>query len=520
MAARTPRTLLLGQLIRLFRLADASRAEGAPPARELLDLGRGMSRRDFLRVSAAGAGALAAARVPFGYRNQEMLPRIAIVGAGIAGLNTAYQLQKMGIPAVVYEASARVGGRMFTAQDVMGDGLYTELGGEFINSDHEDMLALVDELGFDLIDTAAPDLAALSQLDYFYDGRPLSHAELIEAYTPFAERISTDFFYLEENYDEVYAEYDALSITDYLNEVGMTGLIRAVIETAFTYENGSPASSQSLLNFMYLRPAFDGELYEAISGSDERYKVQGGNQRIPLGLTAALEAEVELGYRLEAVRRTASGFRLAFETDGGAREIQADMVVLAIPLTVLRQVEMNADLPDAVLTAVRTMGYGTSSKVMAGLTRRPWRDRGSIGYSITDLPFAGSWDNALGQPVDAAGVTFFAGGMEALTFGEGTPREAAERLLPHFERLYPGAQAAYNGRAARMHWATHPYTLAGYSSLQPGQADYPRLLSAPYDGLLFAGEHTSPDHWGYMNGAAESGRRSAESIAEMIGAMG
>lgn len=520
MATRTPRSLLLGQLIRLFRIAHASRRKGAPPARELLDMGRGMSRRDFLRASAVGAGALATTRIPFRYRNQDMLPRIAVVGAGVAGLNTAYQLQKLGIPAAVYEASTRIGGRMFTAQNVMGDGLYTELGGEFINTDHADMLALIDELGLDVIDTYLPELEGLSQVDYFYEGRQVSYGELIEAYSPFADRIGTDVFNLDENYDEVYADYDALSITEYLDELGMTGLIRTVIESAFTYENGSPASSQSLLNFLYLHPVVDGDFFEVIGGSDERYKVLGGNQQIPLGLAGALDTDVELGYRLEAIRQTASGYRLAFETDGGALEIDADVVVLAIPLTVLRQVEMNVDVPDEVLSAVRTLGYGTSSKVMAGLNRRPWLGYNSIGYSITDLPFAGSWDNALGQSDGAAGVTFFAGGMEALAFGDGTPQEAAERLLPHLERLYPGALAAYNGRSARMHWATHPYTLAGYSSPQPGQGDYTYLLSAVYDGLLFAGEHTSPDHWGYMNGAAESGRRSAESIVELIGAMG
>ncbi|PJF25176.1 MAG: hypothetical protein CUN53_14115 [Phototrophicales bacterium] len=386
MATRTPRSLLLGQLIRLFRIADVSRRKGSPPVDELLDRGRGMSRRDFLRASAVSVGVLATTRIPFRYRNQETLPQIAIVGAGVAGLNTAYQLQKLGIPAAVYEASGRIGGRMFTAQNVMGDGLYTELGGEFINSDHEDMLALINELGLEVIDTYLPELASLSQLDYFYEGRQISCGELIEAYIPFADRIATDVFNLDENYDEVYADYDALSITEYLDELGMTGLIRAVIESAVASENGSPASSQSLLNFLYLHPVVDGDFCGLIGGSDERCKVLGGSQQIPLSLAGALDTDVELGYRLEAVRQTESGYRLAFETDGGAREIDADVVVLAIPLTVLRQVEMNVDVPDAVLAAVQTLGYGTSSKVMAGLNRRPWLDHNSIGYSITDLP--------------------------------------------------------------------------------------------------------------------------------------
>ncbi len=40
------------------------------------------------------------------------MPRIAIVGAGIAGLNAAVTLQDAGLACSVYEASDRVGGRM------------------------------------------------------------------------------------------------------------------------------------------------------------------------------------------------------------------------------------------------------------------------------------------------------------------------------------------------------------------------------------------------------------------------
>jgi monoamine oxidase len=111
----------------------------------------------------------------------------------------------------------------------------------------------------------------------------------------------------------------------------------------------------------------------------------------------------------------------------------------------------------------------------------------------------------------------FAGGMEALTFADGTPDEAVARLLPEVERLYPGVLAAYNGRAARAHWPTSQWALAGYSCPRPGQTHLFDVLSEPFNHLLFAGEHTSADYWGFMNGGAESGRRAAETLLDLLG---
>ncbi|MBE2269553.1 MAG: FAD-dependent oxidoreductase [Anaerolinea sp.] len=520
---RTARTPLLGGLAQALGVAHAARRKGAPPADELLDMSFkvGVSRRDFLRSSAVlGMGALVASTgvsVRAQTRAQATAPRIAVIGAGISGLNTAYQLQKAGYSAVVYEASARIGGRMDSRRDVLVPGLTTEFGAEFINSDHDDMLALVDELGLDLIDRQVPSEAGLRPIDYFYEGRMLTHQEIIDLYAPFAGRIEADLTRLDENWDELLPEYDALSISEYLDQLGMDGLLRTILESAFTYENGSPASSQSLLNFLYLMPTSEDGNFEVIGGSDERYKVRGGNQLIPLGLAERLDRDVQLGHKFEAARTVSGGCRLTFQTDGGVTDVDADYVVFALPFTLLRHAQLDLDLPPDLREAIHDFGYGTSAKVMAGMNTRPWRAQGASGYSVSDTPYVGTWDNSQTIPGDAGGLTMFAGGMEALAFADGTPEEAVARLLPHVERLYPGVIDAYNGNAARAHWPTYQWALAGYSSPRPGQTHLFDVMSEPHDNLLFVGEHTSADYWGFMNGAAESGRRAAETLVELLG---
>ncbi|MED4750649.1 NAD(P)-binding protein [Brevibacillus choshinensis] len=67
-------------------------------------------------------------------------PRVAVVGAGLAGLTCAYRLKQAGILADVYEASTRVGGRCISKTDGFADGQIIERGGELINSDQQALL--------------------------------------------------------------------------------------------------------------------------------------------------------------------------------------------------------------------------------------------------------------------------------------------------------------------------------------------------------------------------------------------
>lgn len=147
--ARTP---LLRSLSRLFQISRAARRTGIP-APELLAMRRErdvLPRRRFLEMSAAAltlpiaASACGDEPTP---PNTEGDPTIAIVGGGIAGLHCAYRLKKLGVAATVYEASKRIGGRMFSDRTTFPDGQHCELGGELIDTGHATMLDLAAELG-------------------------------------------------------------------------------------------------------------------------------------------------------------------------------------------------------------------------------------------------------------------------------------------------------------------------------------------------------------------------------------
>ncbi len=113
-----------------------------------------VSRRDFVRMlSAAGLLTAAGGLVPRLARGAESPTPgsgggdpVAILGAGIAGLTAAYRLMQAGVPCEIFEGSDRTGGRVLTKTDFNKDGMFCELGGELVDSNHDDLIALAREL--------------------------------------------------------------------------------------------------------------------------------------------------------------------------------------------------------------------------------------------------------------------------------------------------------------------------------------------------------------------------------------
>jgi monoamine oxidase len=186
-SAHTP---LAAALRRAFRIALASTRRNAPPLDEMIDMARvaaphNPSRRRFVQGALIGGAALAAgglleacAKSDNPTTPTKTQPRIAIVGGGIAGLNCAWKLKLAGLTATVYDANTRAGGRMYTATGLMGTGLTTELGGEFIDSDHTDILSLCTEFSLPLYDTHQASESALTEHSYVFGNSVRTEADV------------------------------------------------------------------------------------------------------------------------------------------------------------------------------------------------------------------------------------------------------------------------------------------------------------------------------------------------------
>ena len=132
------RAALIGSLRRAYKITKASLETGIPTD-EIFDiLQQKTTRRHFMYGSLGLASAISAAtwHSKADSAAYATIPKVLVVGAGIAGLVAAYRLSQAGVPVDIVEARNRVGGRMFTAQNFAGTSIPVDLGGEFIDTNH------------------------------------------------------------------------------------------------------------------------------------------------------------------------------------------------------------------------------------------------------------------------------------------------------------------------------------------------------------------------------------------------
>jgi monoamine oxidase len=490
----------------LRRILRQSAQEGAGK-KERFSAGRhALHRREFLAAS-LGAAALGTTRLGAW---QGASPRVVIVGAGLAGLNAGLTLKDAKVNATIYEASPRVGGRVLTARNLLGEGLTTELGAEFIDTSHQTMLGLAQRFRLILNDITAPDERGLLEADWLFDGKRQSVDDIVAQFRPLTAQMIKD----SEATGPRRAQLDRLSMAQYLEQIGARGWIRSLLEVAYIAEYGADAADQSALNLIETIGADLKNGFKVYGDSDERYRILGGNDQVPKALYGELKDQVQFGHRLESLTSDARGsYRLSFRKGVQSVEVTADAVVLAVPFTMLREVELRIPLSGAKRRAIRELGYGTNVKLLAGYTRPVWRDLRSAGNGFTDAEWQTCWDNSRGQKKPVAGMTFFLGGKAGAAAGSLDVKAFLDRSIRSLDPIYTGLSGAFTGKQSRMFWPGEPFVKASYSMYRPGQ--WTALKGKEFEpagNVYFAGEHCSTENQGFMEGAAETGRMVAEAI--------
>ena len=518
---RTPLLRTLARALELARVADASGRSAADVVAEDR-AARPWTRRDLLATSALAGAGLALGCARGGDDRGETGREVAIVGGGIAGLACAWRLRRAGVAVRVYEAQQRTGGRMWSLRDRFPDGQVCELGGELIDTGHVHLRALARELGLALDDFRDDD-PALARDVWWFGGERRSEADLVEAFRPLAAKMDAALSDLPGDVigyrTPAGAEaIDRMSLAEWLESAGAGGWFRDLLDVAYTTEFGLEIAEQSPWNLLTLIDT-EPDPFRVFGASDERFHVRGGNDQVPARLAHELGDRIELGHRLEAVRAAADGsYRLAFGAGSGAREVAADHVVLALPFTLLREVELSVPLPAVKKKAIAELGYGTNAKLMVGFAERLWRTAGgSNGSVLSDLPFQLVWEASRMQPGAAGILVCYTGGKRGVEMGSGTGEEQAKRFAELLDTVFPGV-AALRGTQTRFHWPSFPWTQASYACYRPGQ--WTTIAGAEgerVDNLHFAGEHTSAEFQGYMEGGCSSGLRAAAEVLSDLG---
>ncbi|HEY0495812.1 MAG TPA: NAD(P)/FAD-dependent oxidoreductase [Kutzneria sp.] len=521
----------LGMPVLEFREARLARAAGT------------MSRRDVLKIFGASAAVLGAASVlrapkaaavPLGATNS----RIAVIGAGIAGLNAALALADAGVRCTVYEANDRIGGRMYSERDYWG-GQVTEYGGELIDTDHTVIRDLCRRFGIGLTDVHAAEPAGCVDVLY-YEGRYRTHAQFVAEFQPVYKALQADIDKAGEDVPTWESstpfgvELSRMSVREWISTRvpgGYATWIGRFLDDAYVVEYGRDTAEQTAVNLAYMMIDQSDLSEPAVWGaSDERYHVTGGNQSLPEAIAAALPAgTVQPGHRLEALVRNGDGSQtLHFDT--GA--VRVDHTVLTVPLGVLQRLDLSrAGFDPRMRGTVSSLQMGFCTKLHMQFGSRPWVGRGpwpgvASGISFSDTGYQQVWDATTGQPGRQGIAIQYGGGSGALSFQPSTAfsdarssyvRAATREKLRQLEVVVPGIGGAYEGKATLAAWHRNPNSYGAYSCYP---VDYCHRF-AGYEGVRqgnvhIAGEHTSVDSQGYMNGGAESGARAAAELLSLL----
>ncbi|HWB02624.1 MAG TPA: FAD-dependent oxidoreductase [Verrucomicrobiales bacterium] len=490
---------------------------------------QGFSRREFIKTTAAaGAASLlpGCATTEGSKKGANITGPVAVVGGGIAGLTAAYRLMKAGVDVHLYEGSNRTGGRMYTKRGFNSEGMFCELGGELVDSNHTALIKLAKELHVDI----QPLRKGEKGVDlYFINNQRYTDADLIPAFSGLALRIAADANGLLDEKEEYTAKakrLDAMSLREYLADAGAKTdpwLIK-MLDIAYLCEYGLETNRQSALNLVDFIGTDTSKGFEMFGDSDEAHRIANGNETLPLAVRAAIERRVPVrtAHVLTGIGMDGKRIRLTFQTGSGLLSQSYDHVVCAIPFTTLRRVAGWDKLPLSAgkKRVIRELTYGMNAKSMWGWKSRAWREATLPGRDVfcngavvTTQGYQQVWETSRGQKGSAGILTNFMGGNTAANYNQSKANDAA--FLAEIAQTFPSLKGLHDGNRAVMNWPKMRWTLGSYSATGVGQYTwmYEAAAESALDGtLLFAGEHTSMESGGFMNGGVDSGERAAKEL--------
>jgi len=549
--ARTP---LLRSLIALVKAQRAADERGIPLSalREEQALaqqrrGRPLTRRAFVAGLAAAGGALITGcgptPLPPPPPRSGKQPKIVIVGAGIAGLSAALQLADAGIACTVYEAAGRVGGRMFTNAAYFDQGQVFEWCGELIDTNHEAMLALARRFNLAVDDLSAAEPVGTAETYHFF-GQYYARADAERDISALRPVIEKDLALAgeETTFERGTAHgrmLDNMSVYDWIEQRvpgGHKSALGMLLDTAYFIELNTDTRHQSALNILYcLCTQSDWSHFSMYGPSDEKFKVRGGNQQVPLAMAAHLGSDtLQLGKRMESIVQRASGdYELTFTRASSSETVIADAVLLTLPFAVLRDLDYSKAGFDALKhKAIQELGRGRQSKQHLQFNQRVWREKGprpnpGTGTSYSDTGYQASWEASRAQAGTAGILVGYCGGDFAdamsttVAFATAvvpSVRTDAINFMAKAEPVFPGLTAQWNGRATQGIPHLDPNFKCSYSHWKTGQYQTIRGYERATQGrVFFAGEHTSLDFQGFMEGGAVEGQRAASEMRAALG---
>jgi monoamine oxidase len=497
------------------------------------------ARREFLRRLSALSGAAAAnAALPAlaAAPNPPAPLHVVVVGAGLAGLCAAYELERRGHRVTILEADPHhIGGRVRTLR--FDGGLHGEAGAMRIPARHELTRRYIAEFHLPL----RPFVYSNPKAYYFVRGQRVRIADVKSLYELFDlredERAQTPDYFWDAAVGRAVRSLSTDEKNDLSADAPATNRVRAYDQQSLQQLLEAAGLSDEAIEFLATTSASETLLASAATetlreelksvwtmGFDE---LVDGTDTLASAFAKNLRAKPRSGCTVLRITQDPLTRRAAaiYRERGMERRIEGDFVLCTLPCPVLTRIAFEPQLSGPKARAIRELNYDSSTKVLAIARRRFWESDDGIfgGGTFTDLPIATAYypsDNALSKnPRVSAGPGVL---LASYSWGQAARRLAA---LPHAERAATAIQLLSRvhpqltdpsliRHTASWSWDNHPLASGAFAWFFPGQqsALY-RYIVAPEGRVYFAGEHASLTH-AWMQGALESGLRAVREMLE------
>ncbi len=469
---------------------------------------------------------------------------VIVLGAGIAGLVSAYELEQAGFLVTLLEARGRVGGRAWTVRDgdaieMIGEatqtakfskGVYFNAGPARIPSFHTGLMGYADRFDVPLEVEVNSSRSAYVMAN---DGSKLRMRTAINDMRGHIAQLLAKA--LNQNaLDQSISAADKAKLLPFLKMYGdlddkmeFTGTERSGFGQApgagVTFaEPGKPLPlEQMLANEQLPAILFEDNLYMQAT----MFEPVGGMDQIHAGIDRNLRRPAIRNAEVRQIRQTAKGVEVAYvdRTSGGATSVKGDFIVCTIPFPVLSRIDANFSKKYA--QAIAAVVYDNSTKVAFESPRFWEKEQIYGGISFVGGPTSLVWYPSAGLH-SARGMLLacYSSGPRSADFQKRPITEQIEFARSVVEKLHPGHGAdLVNGLA--VNWSKIPYSLGPWpdwnagsaNGRQEGHIDTPefRLLNGPDNRIYFASAALSQTP-GWQEGGIQSAHKAVSAIVDRV----
>ena len=439
--------------------------------------------------------------------------QVVLIGTGLAGLSAAHELQeKYYINATLFEARERSGGCVYTERNLANNATM-EHGGCFIDSDHEAIIQLTQEMGCSLRRVINDKKALYHQ---FIDNKLSNSDDNFERFRPFLEALSLDM--VAYIFQDIYFinKIKNIYLSDYLDSKKIPTELKKLINLTIQNEYGADIDNMWAYElFQVISLAINKKIF-SLNGElgDEAFIIDNGGDKLILKLEQSLKNKINYGYELISISQENNYYRLNFKNNHEIISVTSDYIIITVPVEVLREsvVFEIKDFPNYLHEFMKRRHCGNNIKTCLFFSEPIWNtlENGNRFNLLTEHFWI--WDNSdLDKNQNCFGLTAFAGGSNALRASTLLDAEIENEILDSLSKYIPNVRAFHVMTKRGHNWLNDPFSRGSYAGIvEPGLYPVEEAYVRPFfNNLFFAGAAWSKEFEGFMNGAVVTGKAAA-----------